>query len=186
LPEHTSKERLDWFAKARSRLWANAGPDLKAIPPVPLLAGTFFYCGLSPFASGTVGSLAAAILYYVFPALQNPITLAIAIVFVLIIGAWSAGVIERSTGIQDPGIVVIDEVLGQWITYLTLSHVMMGKLSFVITGFLLFRLFDIIKPPPARYFEKQHGGMGVMLDDAVAGIYANIVTHLVLFAITAL
>lgn len=181
---------FDWFQKARSRLWSKKQPNLRAVKPLPLMVGTFFYSGLSPFASGTVGSLVAAALYYFIPELQNPLTLFIACVVVLIAGVWSGGIIERQLNVQDPGIVVIDEVLGQWITMLLLS-VTMGRstglnMGGAIASFLFFRIFDIIKIPPARYFERRHGGLGIMLDDVVAGVYAAIALSVLILIFGAL
>jgi phosphatidylglycerophosphatase A len=171
--------RFDWYTKARSRLWAKRPQGLGNVPPLALLIGTFFYTGLSPVSSGTVGSLAAAAIYYFLPAFQNLVILVIGIMVVLAAGIWSGGVVERALKVQDPGIVVIDEVLGQWIALLTIQYA--GNLKYTIAAFLFFRFFDIIKAPPARYFEKMHGGTGIMLDDAVAGIYAWIGAHLVMY-----
>jgi phosphatidylglycerophosphatase A len=78
--------------------------------------------------------------------------------------------------------VVIDEVLGQWIALLSVGYV--GNLRFVFLAFIFFRIFDVIKPPPARFFERRPGGTGIMLDDAVAGIYANIAAHIVMYVIS--
>ena len=167
-----------WFTKARSRLWVKERQDLSKIPRVPLLAGTFFLTGLSPVSSGTVGSLAAALVYLALPGLQNPVALGIGCIVVLIVGIWSGGIIERILGIPDPGIVVIDEVLGQWMALITVSYA--GDLRYTALAFVFFRIFDILKPQPARYFERKPGGTGIMLDDAVSGIYANIAAHLVM------
>jgi phosphatidylglycerophosphatase A len=172
-----SNPQFDWFTKARSRLWART-PNLHAIPRADLFVGTFAYAGLSPVSSGTVGSFVAAVLYFVWPPLQHPIPLIIACILVLWAGAKSAGVIERATGIQDPGIVVIDEVLGQWVALLFIPSEYNHIASVVLISFLLFRVFDIVKVPPARFFERKEGGLGIMLDDVVAGIYANIGTRI--------
>lgn len=171
--------RFDWYGKARSRLWAKRPQGLGTVPFAALLIGTFFYTGLSPVSSGTVGSLAAAAIYYFVPAFQNLTILIIGIIAVLVAGIWSGGVVERTLKIQDPGIVVIDEVLGQWIALITIQYA--GNLKYTIAAFLFFRFFDIIKAPPARFFENMHGGTGIMLDDAVAGVYAWIAAHLVMY-----
>jgi len=178
----TGNTSFDWFTKARSRLWVKDRPDLSHIPRLPLITGTFFFTGLSPVGSGTVGSFAAALVYLALPVLQHPIALVIGCAVVLIAGIWSGGIIERALGIPDPGIVVIDEVLGQWVALLTLSYA--GDLRFVFLAFLFFRIFDVLKPPPARFFERRPGGTGIMLDDAVAGIYANIAAHIVMYFIS--
>jgi phosphatidylglycerophosphatase A len=173
------QSQFDWWGKARSRLWSKLPEGMEKVPTTSLLLGTFFYTGLSPVGSGTVGSIAAAAIYYFLHGLQNPVALAIACVVVLIVGVWSGGVIERTLKIQDPGIVVIDEVLGQWIALFTIQYA--GNLTYVIFAFLFFRIFDVIKVPPARFFDRKEGGVGIMLDDAVAGVYALIAAHLVMF-----
>ena len=84
------------------------------------------------------------------------------------LGVWAAGESERALGVTDPGAVVIDEVMGMGLT-------MVGApLSWpaALAGFLLFRMFDIVKPPPARALERLHGGWGIMADDFAAAIYA--------------
>jgi phosphatidylglycerophosphatase A len=86
----------------------------------------------------------------------------------LLIGVLAATIVERETELPDPGHVVIDEVAGQWIA-LSFSRV---NLSHLLAGFLLFRLFDIVKPWPARRLEHLPGGWGIMLDDVAAGVYA--------------
>ncbi len=172
---------FDWLRKARSRVWSKRPQNLNRVPPLALLTGTFFYTGLSPAGSGTVGSIAAAALYYFIPGLQNPVALSIACVIVLMLGIWSGGVVERALNVQDPGIVVIDEVLGQWMALLTIKYA--GNLPYVLWALLFFRVFDVLKPWPARYFERKSGGTGIMLDDAVAGAYAWIAAHLVLLIV---
>jgi phosphatidylglycerophosphatase A len=88
---------------------------------------------------------------------------------VLILGIWSAGHVERELG-KDPGAVVIDEVAGMLVTLAFLEVSLAGA----VAGFLIFRLLDVIKPPPARRLEDLHGGPGIMFDDVMAGIYSNI------------
>ena len=179
ISEPTEDRRtFDWLAKARSRVWSKQPQGLEQVPPAALLAGTFFYTGLSPIGSGTVGSFAAALVYYFWHGLENPFALGLACVVVLIVGVWAGGVIERTLKIQDPGIVVIDEVLGQWIALFTIHYA--GNLTYIILAFLFFRIFDVIKVPPARYFERRQGGVGIMLDDVVAGLYALLAAHLVM------
>lgn len=174
---------MHWLVKARSRAFVKNRADLTEVPLVALVLATFFFTGISPVASGTVGSLVAALLYWLIPALHGWVVLSIAIVIVLVLGIWSSGVVERAMKLQDPGIVVIDEVLGQWIALLSLSYA--GNPVFILIAFLAFRFFDIIKLWPARYFERMHGGSGIMLDDAVAGVYANIAAHLAMYVIVA-
>ena len=130
--------------------------------------------GYVPFAPGTFGSLAGLALWAILP--SSPWAALIAIVIVFVVGAWSAGVTERHFGSTDPGPVVIDEVLGMLITLFLVPVGWPG----VAIGFLLFRAFDVIKPFPADRLERLHGGIGVMADDAMAAVYANLALRLVL------
>ncbi|HWI18182.1 MAG TPA: phosphatidylglycerophosphatase A, partial [Vicinamibacterales bacterium] len=104
-----------------------------------------------------------------------------AIVAVFAIGVWAANGTEAATGRKDPGIVVIDEVLGMLITLALLPVSITG----VIVGFLLFRVLDVIKPYPAAQFESLHGGLGIMADDAVAGLYAYLIMRGLIWAMPA-
>lgn len=130
--------------------------------------------GYVPFAPGTFGSLAGVALWATLP--SSPWAALIAIVIVFVVGAWSAGVTERHFKSTDPGPVVIDEVLGMLITLFLVPVEWTG----VAIGFLLFRAFDVIKPFPADRLERLHGGIGVMADDAMAAVYANLALRLVL------
>lgn len=131
---------------------------------------TWFGCGYAPTAPGTVGSLGAIVPAWIAAAYAGwpPYAFAIAAALVTIPGVWAAGVAEREAGREDPGFVVIDEVAGQWLT-LAGAHVINWRT--VLAAFLLFRIFDIVKPPPARRLEKLHGGLGIMADDLMAGLY---------------
>ena len=119
-------------------------------------------------APGTWGSAAGLLLWMVLPA-SAPMQ-ALAIVALFVIGSWSAGVAEGYFGATDPAPVVIDEVMGMLIT-LFLNPV--GWIG-VAGAFLLFRIADVLKPFPANRLERLHGGVGVMADDAMAAIYANV------------
>ncbi|MFI5263244.1 MAG: phosphatidylglycerophosphatase A [Candidatus Kapaibacterium sp.] len=172
---------FDPIAKARSRLWAVPKASFKHVPLWSLAIGTFGFIGFSPVASGTVGSAAGALLYYFIPLLQNNWALAAFSFLIFVAGTVATDVIELKLGEHDPGIVVIDEVLGQWVSLF--SPIYTGDPVFIITAFLFFRIFDILKLYPASVFEKRFGGTSVMLDDAVAGVYANICAHAVTWLI---
>ena len=90
------------------------------------------------------------------------------------LGIWAASRTERILGAKDPGKVVVDEVAGQMIALLPLSVFALGR-GWIIVSFILFRLFDIFKPYPARRFEALRAGLGIMADDLVAGIYAGVI-----------
>jgi phosphatidylglycerophosphatase A len=128
------------------------------------------YCGYFPIAPGTVGSAAGLVVYLlVWWARWPPLEVAL-IALTFAAGTWAATHAERFFGGIDPGPVVIDEVLGMLVT---LAFIPAGW-SAVLAGFVLFRVFDVIKPYPANRLEKFHGGFGIMADDAMAGVYANL------------
>ncbi len=138
---------------------------------------TFGYSGYFPIAPGTVGS-AAGLLVYVLVWWTGSRIVEVGLILALFaVGCWAGTVAERYFGGIDPGPIVVDEVVGMLIT---LAFIPVG-LSGAILGFLIFRVYDIIKPFPAARLEKLHGGLGVMADDAMAAIYANITLHIALW-----
>ncbi|HTZ59213.1 MAG TPA: phosphatidylglycerophosphatase A [Acidobacteriaceae bacterium] len=136
--------------------------------------GTFFGTGLLRPGPGSWGSAAAALLWFAAGKVLNvghiPLSAltAAAALAAIAIGIPAATIVERESGREDPGHVVIDEVAGQWIALLY-SRV---NLSHLLAGFLFFRLFDIVKPWPARQLERLPAGRGIMFDDVAAGVYA--------------
>ena len=129
--------------------------------------------GYSPYIPGTAGSFLALILIYFLP-IQDMVWLFLTIIFFLI-GLWASGFVEKETE-KDPKIVVIDEIVGQWIALLFLPKV----IWIYVSAFILFRLLDIFKPFPILEMEEFKGGYGIMLDDLVAGIYTNLALNLIL------
>lgn len=168
-----------------------------AIPFIPRLIATGFFSGYSPWASGTVGTL-VGLLIYCIPGVESPLLLGSLIVIAFFAGVISSARVARIVGHQlthsaerakaafqsgshaeaDPSIVVIDEIVGMWITLLFLPK----TIPVIVIGFIAFRAMDILKPQPARLMEQIPNGWGIMLDDVVAGIYANILTWLGWFA----
>ena len=143
---------------------------------------TVGYCGYFPIAPGTVGSAAGLVVYLLVWWTQSPVVEGLLIVAVYAIGIWAGTEAERYFGGIDPGPVVIDEVLGMLIT---LAFMPVGLWT-AIAGFVLFRIFDVIKPFPAGRFERLHGGLGVMSDDAMAAVYANLSLRLTVYLFPAL
>ena len=139
---------------------------------------TVGYCGYFPFAPGTVGSAAGLVVYLLVWWAQSPIVEVGLIVALFAVGIWAGTTSERYFGGIDPGPIVLDEVVGMLITLAFIPVSLTGAL----VGFVLFRIFDVIKPFPARRLESLHGGLGVMADDAMAAIYANITLRLVIWA----
>jgi phosphatidylglycerophosphatase A len=141
-----------------------------------LLVATCGYVGYVPVASGTFGS-AAGLAVFAAVRLSQSVAVEIAVIVLLfLIGIWSSNVAERHFGSVDPAPVVIDEVDGMLITLALLPVNVYGA----IAGFLIFRLLDVIKPWPADRLERLHGGLGVMADDAMAAIYANLALRLLI------
>ncbi len=141
---------------------------------VAVFVATAAYSGYFPFAPGTVGSAAGLVAYVLIRWAGSPLVEAGAIAALFAAGVWAGTTAERYFGGIDPGPVVIDEVVGMLIT---LAFVPVGW-SGALAGFFLFRLFDVLKPWPARSLERLHGGLGVMADDAMAAVYANLALRL--------
>jgi phosphatidylglycerophosphatase A len=139
-----------------------------------VLIGTWFGCGYAPAAPGTAGSAAAvaiAIPLALFAG-WKPWYFAVLAALMLAPSVWAAGVTARISGKKDPGMVVVDEVIGQWIA---LAGAASLNWKSYLGAFTLFRLFDIWKPAPARQLEALPGGTGIVADDVMAGIYAALV-----------
>ena len=132
---------------------------------------TVGYCGYFPIAPGTVGSAAGLLFYALVWWTGSPIVEVAMIAGLFAAGVWAGTTAERYFGGVDPGPIVMDEVVGMLIT---LAFIPGLGLTGMIAGFFLFRLFDVIKPYPAGRFEQLHGGLGVMADDAMAAVYANV------------
>jgi phosphatidylglycerophosphatase A len=139
-------------------------------------AATWFGCGYAPKGPGTAGSLAALLiaigLYHWFG--LSPLWIGALGILLIAPGIWAAGVVAREIGRTDPGIVVIDEVVGQWITIAGASTL---NWKSWLGAFALFRVLDIWKPWPARQLESLHGGTGIVADDVMAGIYGALVLY---------
>jgi phosphatidylglycerophosphatase A len=146
-----------------------------------VFVATVGYCGYFPFAPGTAGSAAGLAFYALVRWTGSPLVEAGLILALFAAGVWAATAAERYFGGTDPGYIVIDEVVGMLIT---LAFVPVGW-SGAAAGFVLFRIFDVIKPYPAGRFERMHGGLGVMADDVMAGVYANLALRLLMWLLPA-
>jgi phosphatidylglycerophosphatase A len=132
---------------------------------------TVGYCGYFPIAPGTVGSAAGLLFYALVVWTGSTVFESALIVGLFAAGVWAGTTAERYFGGVDPGPIVLDEVVGMLIT---LAFIPGLGWSGALAGFVLFRIFDVIKPYPAARLEQLHGGLGVMADDAMAAIYANV------------
>lgn len=137
--------------------------------------GSGFYSGYSKFASGTVGSLVAVIIYLI-PGFENPSVMFFFITLFLILGVSIAQKFESIYG-KDPKEYTNDEVIGMWLTLLFVPK----KIWWIALGFLIFRAFDVWKPFPVRQLESVKNGWGVLLDDVMAGIYSFISLQLIIY-----
>jgi phosphatidylglycerophosphatase A len=133
-------------------------------------------CGVGyvPVASGTFGSAAGLLLWAVVP--YRPVAQLVTIAVLFALGSWSGTVAERHFGRVDPGEVVIDEVMGMMITLFMNPVGWPGAWA----GFFVFRILDVVKPFPAGRLERLPGGIGIMADDAMAAVYANLALRLML------
>jgi phosphatidylglycerophosphatase A len=139
--------------------------------PARLIA-TWFGVGLSPVAPGTCASLAALPIAWAIRAAAGRAGLAAGAALVFAAGCWAAGAAAKASGVRDPAAVVVDEVAGQWLVVLAAPF----DPAAWAAGFVLFRLFDIWKPWPVRWADRQvKGGFGIMLDDILAAGYAVVV-----------
>jgi phosphatidylglycerophosphatase A len=176
--------------------------DRAPAPSFPARAiATGLFSGYIPGASGTIGSLLGLAIYWI-PGVHDGPWLPVLVALGLVAGALSADSVARATGHRlskvaarsketfqagaihapDPSIVVIDEIVGMWISLLFLP----ASLPLSIAAFIAFRVFDVLKPEPARWLERIPGGWGIMLDDVAAGIYANLACRLMIVAASAL
>jgi phosphatidylglycerophosphatase A len=140
-----------------------------------VLLATALGAGYSPVAPGTAGSLVALAIAWLLRDTLAPWHFAILAALMFAPAVWSADVTAKAVKRKDPGLVVIDEVIGQWITIAGASTL---NWKTALAAFALFRLFDIWKPPPVRQLEALPGGLGINADDAMAGIYGALVLWL--------
>ena len=139
--------------------------------------GSGFYTGYSPVASGTVGSIAAMLLYFI-PGFENLYIILPAIISFFFYGVYMGTKFEAVYG-KDPAECTIDEFVGTWISLVYLPK----TIGIALAAFFLWRILDIIKPQPAKMLENKKGGWGIMLDDVVSGIYTLLIMHLLVYLI---
>ena len=138
--------------------------------------GTVLFSGYAPIAPGTAGSAVAAVGYYYLCASLNSLEWVVVLGVAFFVAVYAAGSLSAEWGEEDPGRVVIDEVAGYLVTVAFLPH----SFWMAFWGFLVFRVFDIVKPAPIRRLEDLPGGWGIVLDDVAAGIYSQILIRLAL------
>ena len=138
----------------------------------------WFGLGLVPWAPGTLGTIGTLPLVFLIGCFR-PLPSLIFVITVLLLAIWITTQAQKVLAQDDPGVIVMDEVAGLLVSLLWIP------LSFlnVLSGFLLFRFFDIIKPYPIKRIENLPGGFGIVLDDVLAGIYANVALRLIIWAL---
>ena len=166
------------------------------VPFLTLLIATGFFSGYIPWASGTFGTIVGLLLCLI-PGVHTPVIFPLLIALVFPLGVYAAGKVAEAEGYRlsrtgamakamfqpgerlhpDPSIVVIDEIIGVWVTILWLP----STVPVFLLAFFFFRLYDVLKPEPARTAERLPGGLGIMLDDVIAGVYGNITLRVILF-----
>ena len=147
-----------------------SGPGRGLWSRLAYVVATGFGSGYSPLAPGTAGSAVGLLLFLPQIRLSAAAQIGLA-ALVFLVGVAAGGHVAARSGIKDPGIVVVDEIVGMWISLLFLPF---GPAT-AFLAFFLFRLMDVLKPYPARDLEALPGGWGIMVDDVFAGIYANLV-----------
>ena len=140
------------------------------------LIATGFFTGYAPVAPGTAGSILGLFLYWLIPDSETHIFIFITVTC-FFLGVWAATAIENESGIKDNQIIVIDEIIGVFITCLYLDK----SWVWLVAACLLFRFFDILKPYPAKKLEKLPSGWGVMMDDVAAAVYSFICLRILLY-----
>ena len=133
-----------------------------------------FGTGFSPIVPGTIGTLVAIPIELLFSSIRSPVYELTLIAF-FFLSTWISDRAQGHWGRGDDRRIVIDEMMGYLVTMLWIPK----TIFFVSIGFFLFRLFDVIKPPPIRRLEGLKGGFGVVLDDVMAGVYANIILQII-------
>lgn len=149
--------------------------------PTDYLALAIATCGVGylPLAPGTFGSLVGVGFFWLLVRVNPPVIVG-AILAVTFAGIWAGSRVEQVSGRKDPGKVVVDEVAGQMIALFPLILFARWSTGAVILSFILFRFFDIVKPYPANRLQDLDGGMGIMFDDLVAGVYGAVVVSIIL------
>ncbi len=143
------------------------------------LLSTCFGIGYFPVAPGTVTSMVAVLCYFFIPVLHNPLLLLFLVLLCSGAGIWAGGVMEDYYG-EDPSVVTIDELAGQWLALVFLPE---GIVPMALS-LLFFRFFDIAKPGPVDALQRLPGGWGIMLDDLLAGFFANISVRVLLLLLS--
>ncbi len=150
---------------------------MKQIRLFEKIIGSGFFTGYIPVASGTFGSLVALLIYFI-PGFEQAVIIIPVTIITFIIGLYISDKFEKVYG-DDPAQCTIDEMVGTWIALLFLPK----TIGIALTSFFIWRILDIIKPPPAKQSENLKGGWGIMMDDVISGFYTLIIMHIFILII---
>lgn len=164
------------FCSGKGLAWLGPGGRLRVLKAFPLFLATGFGAGFCPVLPGTAGTIVAIPIHHILSSFSlAPYALIVGLSFFL--SVFVSDRAQKYWGKKDDRRIVIDEIMGFLVTMIGVPP----SISAVFWGFILFRAFDILKPPPIRRLEKVGGGYGVVLDDVLAGIYANLCLQVVFF-----
>ncbi len=141
--------------------------------------GTVFKTGYIPIAPGTIGSIVGLLVFWLIKDSASFTVEVLVVTILFFVGVWASTIVEQVLQRQDPGVVIVDEVVGMLVALMLLPP----TTTVIFLAFFLFRLFDIVKPYPARWCEQLSRGWGIMMDDVVAGLYVNVLLHITLWIV---
>ncbi len=150
---------------------------MKQIRLFEKIIGSGFFTGYIPVASGTFGSLVALLIYFI-PGFEQAVIIIPVTIITFVIGLYISDKFEKVYG-DDPAQCTIDEIVGTWIALLFLPK----TIGIALTSFFIWRILDIIKPPPAKQSENLKGGWGIMMDDVISGFYTLVIMHIFILII---
>ncbi|MAP41783.1 MAG: phosphatidylglycerophosphatase A [Woeseiaceae bacterium] len=141
--------------------------------------GTVFKTGYIPIAPGTIGSIVGLLVFWLIKDSASFTVEVLVVTILFFVGVWASTIVEQVLQRQDPGVVIVDEVVGMLVALMLLPP----TTTVIFLAFFLFRFFDIVKPYPARWCEQLSRGWGIMMDDVVAGLYVNVLLHITLWIV---
>ena len=141
--------------------------------------GTVFKTGYIPIAPGTIGSIVGLLVFWLIKDSASFTVEILVVTILFFVGVWASTIVEQVLESEDPGVVIVDEVVGMLVSLMLLPP----TTTVIFLAFFLFRFFDIVKPYPARWCEQLPCGWGIMMDDVVAGLYVNVLIHIALWIV---
>ena len=140
---------------------------------------TVFKAGYITIAPGTIGSIVGLLVFWLIKDSASFTVEILVVTILFFVGVWASTIVEQVLESEDPGVVIVDEVVGMLVSLMLLPP----TTTVIFLAFFLFRFFDIVKPYPARWCEQLACGWGIMMDDVVAGLYVNVLIHIALWIV---